>query len=284
MAPPYDSKLSRKRKGNYEKPSSSLASSSSSSSSSSSTHASPSSNAIQLLLTDESGQQKSTKTSVDELKVRNYLSKMEPRLYISKDSKTVQLTTILSNSEASALDPQFTKKLIENFHIDHVNISDPIPGCIDSLVTFYGTFISIAKAVTYVVYELNAKINNLQDEVFTLKSTNYKAHFLLHSAAKVHGLRYFDMAPNHSFEFNNKVFDVFVQGDFHAIFNFALQSLECGWNVDSSKIKLEPLFGIHLDPALKSRDPENVMLKRKSNDRLLKYLYSTSKFQNLINL
>ncbi|EDK44997.1 hypothetical protein LELG_03176 [Lodderomyces elongisporus NRRL YB-4239] len=271
------------------------------------------------------------KSSVDEQKVIQFLSKIEAKLQrISKNSES-QISIVISSSEADIILRPLLKPVLKlllllllqeslkdillgpSFQLRDIVISKQIPGAIDRILTLYGTCTSIALSVAYIVYLLNAKINNLHLEVFTLKSSNYKLHLLLKDGAEaVHGIKYLDLAPltyplydllesraeteagteaETGLETQSKseskskaglVFDVFLQGDLQAIFNFVFVCFEKKLIADCSKQIINPAFGIHLDPALKSLTSENEELKRESLDKLLKFLYSDLKLKNIL--
>ena len=297
---------------------------------------------IHLTHKDTIFQAPTAKSSVDEQKVIQFLSKIEAKLQrISKNSES-QISIMVSSSEADIILRPLLISVLKllllllqeslkdtllgpSFRLRDIVISRQIPGAIDRILTLYGTYTSIALSVVYIVYLLNAKINNLHLEVFTLKSSNYKLHLLLKDGAEaVHGIKYLDLAPSTyplydllesraeteagteaetGLETQSKsesesesesetksksksksglVFDVFLQGDLQAIFNFVFVCFEKKLIADCSKQIINPAFGIHLDPALKMLTSENEELKRESLDKLLKFLYSDLKLKNIL--
>lgn len=260
----------RKRKRSYRisRPGSSYSNSVPPSSASSS-HVPTQTHTYKLLLKNEQIPKDSIRSSVDESKVIQFLSKFPARSLLNDDLS--HITVILTRSEVNSLDT-VKNVLIENFQIDDLLTTEGPPGSIDVLVTLYGKMANIAKAITYLIFLLNAKINNLQKDIFTLKSSTYKAHLLLNNGEEVQGIKYIDVVGSH---------DVFVQADLTSLFNFILCGLESGCNVDASAITLKPMFGIHLDPALKLNLKVNVDVKHKAQSQLLLYLYPKLRYDNI---
>ncbi|KAI5954195.1 hypothetical protein KGF54_001970 [Candida jiufengensis] len=240
----------------------------------------PNNSQIQLQLTNDKKDTKPIKSqSVDESKVLSLLSKFAPKVTITNQTKLTHITIILSESESQLLEAKNLKQiLVDKFGIKDLVVENK-EGNIDSLITIYGQPISISKAITFLVFVVNSQLNNLANELFTLKSSNYKIHLLLKTAQRVHGIKYMD---NLSINYDIDSFNVFIQGDFNSIFNFLLDVIEHGGNeIDINSIKCESNFGIHLDPALKNISNENLKLKESSKSKLLKYLYNSSKLKQL---
>lgn len=208
------------------------------------------------------------------------MSKLQPRGSITVNNDLSHITLIVSSSESSLLDTSTARNiLIDKFRIDDLLTTEGPPGSIDVLMTVYGRMANIAKAAVFTIFLLSAKINNLQKEVFTLKSSTYKAHLLLKNGEDVQGIKYIDVASLFTYDYNKDIHDVFIQGDLTSIFNFILRCLERKWNVDPSLIDLKPMFGIHLDPALKLKSKVNIEIKNRAQSKLLQYLYPTLRYE-----
>lgn len=277
MAPDQNNKQEKKRKraSRLSRPSYSSHSAPPSSASSSyiptQTH-----KVVKLTLTNESIKKEVPKSSVDEAKVLLFLSRLQRRGSIATNEDVSHITLIVSCSENALLDiPTMKSILTEKFEIDDFITTEGPSGCIDVLITVYGKMVNISKAAVFLVFLLSAKINNLQMDVFTLKSSTYKAHLLLTNSECLQGIKYIDAAKLFTYDFNNGVYDVFIQGDLSSMFNFFLECLERRWNVDTSLIKLEPMFGIHLDPALKLHPKVNLDIRARAKNNLLQYLTPT---------
>ncbi|EGW34232.1 uncharacterized protein SPAPADRAFT_134563 [Spathaspora passalidarum NRRL Y-27907] len=238
----------------------------------------------QYQLTDPSSEiPKQEQPLDDDDKVINYLRKMHPRQTVSHPDKPTYVTIIVSTSEGQHfqdLQPNFVTSLRDNFSIKDISISPVVPGCIDRYITVYGLGESISRAILYIAFILNAKLNNIGgSDLFTFKSANYKISLLLkqvHKLSNAHGLKYLDKAEQFTYNFSTKDFHVaFMQGDLHALFNTLLQCSELDLCVDSNDTNVEniPLFGIHADPALYSRSSENSSLLAKSHKNLIDFLH-----------
>ncbi|KAI5967490.1 hypothetical protein CANMA_003036 [Candida margitis] len=251
-------------------------------SSASSSYPTPQTHPLELGLSNEPIIDNTTKSSVDDTKVIHFLSKLKPRGFQTVSDDPSHITIIVSSFERSLVDISTVKQVLtEKFQIDDVVTTEGLPGTIDVLVTVYGRMLNIAKAVVFLIFQLNTKVNNLQKDVFTLKSSTYKAHLLLKNGEEVQGIKYVDIAHLFSYEFNKGAYDVFVQGDLTSIFNFILHCLDRKWNLETSLIRLEPMFGIHLDQALKSTSRENIDIKNRARNTLLQYLYPASRYENI---
>ncbi|CAK9437332.1 uncharacterized protein LODBEIA_P17100 [Lodderomyces beijingensis] len=290
--PRIDPRRNRKQNKPYDRPhalppssaaSTSTASPPPSSSSSTSSSYIPHQTQVSIQLSNDQPQPTPPQSSVKEPKVISHLAKLESKQRISANPQAkTQITLILSTSEAHMIHRKNVEaQLRESFLVDDVTISPQKPGAVDRLVTIYGAHVNIAKAAAYIAYVLNADINNVHGEAFTLKSSNYKLHMLMtRHVEMVQGVRYVDKCQNWEYELNSGVHDVFVQGDLGALYNFVCVSLDRGWNCDSSDIAIGACFGIHLDPALKSSSGENVEIQKRASRGLMSYLYSQSKHRD----
>lgn len=278
MSSSQNNRQDRKRKKSYR--SARQISSSAPPSSASSSYVPAHNYTTELTLANEPIKKDASKSSVDDEKVLNFLSKLQPRGSITVNNDLSHITLIVSSSESSLLDTSTARNiLIDKFRIDDLLTTEGPPGSIDVLMTVYGRMANIAKAAVFTIFLLSAKINNLQKEVFTLKSSTYKAHLLLKNGEDVQGIKYIDVASLFTYDYNKDIHDVFIQGDLTSIFNFILRCLERKWNVDPSLIDLKPMFGIHLDPALKLKSKVNIEIKNRAQSKLLQYLYPTLRYE-----
>ncbi|KAI5958931.1 hypothetical protein KGF57_002365 [Candida theae] len=285
MTPNDHNRQDRKRKRTHRIPRPASNSSNSVPPSSASSSYIPSqSQTLELCLTNKSLKREVVKSSVDDTKLIHFLSKLNPREVISVNENQSHVTLIISSFETNLLQiPAIKHTLVEKFQIDDVLATEGPPGSIDVLVTVYGKMVDVAKAVNYLIFLLNANINNLQKDVFTLKSSTYKAHLLLRNCEDQQNVKYIDTAQSFTYDYNRNIHDVFVQGDLTSLFNFVLHCLEKKWNIDPSAVQLKPMFGIHLDPALKVKPKINEDIKSKAQSNLLSYLYSKQVSEAIYN-
>ena len=225
---------------------------------------------LALELTNTPLDQKPTQPLEDD-KLINYINKMHPRVNVSQQDKFTYITILLTLSEPPKILDQ-KQKLIDNFKIGDILVTDPVPGSIDQYLTIYGKPIYITKCLMYVIYYLNV-IMHINYDLFTFKTANYKFTILLNSQnlKLKHNLKYLDIA-----QYSEHIYSGFIQGDLHSIFNFVLQTIEQGNNVDNRDIKNSPIFGLHIDSALCHRTLKTKELINKANNRLLEYLYSST--------
>ncbi|KAI5962567.1 uncharacterized protein KGF55_003643 [Candida pseudojiufengensis] len=234
-------------------------------------------------LNGDSPKSKAAPVSVDDAKVISFLSKLQSKLTLSYSNELTHVTLILSKMESRLLQEDQTLKqsMVEHFKIkDLVFTEGTNEGSIDSLVTIYGTPFAMSKASTFLIYKINSQINNLNQEPFTLKSSNYKIHLLVENASQVYNIKYID---NLSISYGESgLYNIFIQGDLTSIFNFMLHLTERKWNeVKLEDVPLNATFGIHLDSALKNISEQNLKIKSRSESKLLKYLYPSSKLKQL---
>ena len=225
---------------------------------------------LPLELTNTSLEQKPTQPLEDD-KLINYINKMHPRVDVSQPDKVTYITILLTLSEPQRILEQ-KQKLIDNFKIGDILVTDPVPGFIDQYLTIYGKPTCITKCLMYVIYYLNV-IMHINYDLFTFKTANYKFTILLNSQNLKfkHNLKYLDIA-----QYSESIYSGFIQGDLHSIFNFVLQTIEQGNNVDNGGINNSPIFGLHIDSALCHRTLKDKELINKANSRLLEYLYSST--------
>ena len=76
-------------------------------------------------------------------------------------------------------------------------------------------------------------IMHINYDLFTFKTANYKFTILLNiqNLKFKHNLKYLDIA-----QYSESIYSGFIQGDLHSIFNFVLQTIEQGNNVDNGAL------------------------------------------------
>lgn len=227
---------------------------------------------IQLQLANEDTKHASPQSQlIEDGKLINYINKLTPRINIShSENKSSYITILLTLTEPEHILQQ-KQKLSENFGITDLSVSVPISGSIDQYLTIYGgSPVKVARCLLYIIYFLNVKLY-INYDLFTFKTANYKSTILLtnEGTLKPSTLKYMDTA-----HYNNDVYTCFVQGDLASIFNFILQIIEDGRNVDNTKIVNSPVFGLQIDPAF--RNSELSQTTNKSKKKLIDYLYSST--------
>ncbi|KAG7665805.1 uncharacterized protein J8A68_000630 [[Candida] subhashii] len=226
-----------------------------------------------------------TQQQLEDKKVIHYLSKIHARQVITLVDKFVRLTILICTSEATYFETNketLLESLRSNFGIKDMSISPDHPGSVDRYLSLYGTAEPIAKAMVYLIFILNTKLNNIAGiDLFTLKSSNYKTTLLLKTSVEIqnkHGLKYLDTSSSFTYNFKQNVHSVFAQGDLHSLHNTYLLSLELNLSCDDNDLTNMQSFGIHLDPALYKRSEENTELLTKSTQKVLEFIYPTSRF------
>lgn len=227
---------------------------------------------LQLQLTNEELKQPSQQPQlIEDDKLINYLNKLTPRINLSQSGNTSTYITILLTLSEPEHILQQKQKLIDNFGIKDISVSAPTSGSIDQYLTIYGdSLVKVARCLLYIVYFLNVKLY-INYDLFTFKTANYKSTILLNNGGPIlpNTLKYMDIAY-----YNNNIFTCFIQGDLASIFNFTLQIIEEGRNVENSKIQNNPVFGLHIDPVLRSS--EHPQPSSQSRKKLIDYLYSST--------
>ncbi|RCK62841.1 hypothetical protein Cantr_09466 [Candida viswanathii] len=227
----------------------------------------------QLQLTNEEPKQPSHQApqQIEDDKLINYINKLTPRVTLSGAEKSSSyITVLLTLSEPERVLAQ-KLKLVESFGITDVSASSSVSGSIDQYLTIYGdSLVKIARCLLYVVYFLNVRLY-VNYDLFTFKTANYKSTIMLKSGGSVtlSSLKYVDVA-----HYSGDVYTCFVQGDLTSIFNFVLQIIEDGRNVDNNEVENSPVFGLRIDPALHSSEHSQVVSQ--ANKKLIDYLYSSS--------
>lgn len=84
---------------------------------------------LPLELTNTSLEQKPTQPLEDD-KLINYINKMHPRVDVSQPDKVTYITILLTLSEPQRILEQ-KQKLIDNFKIGDILVTNPVPGSID---------------------------------------------------------------------------------------------------------------------------------------------------------
>ena len=131
---------------------------------------------------------------------------MHPRVDVSQPDKVTYITILLTLSEPQRILEQ-KQKLIDNFKIGDILVTDPVPGSIDQYLTIYGKPTCITKCLMYVIYYLNV-IMHINYDLFTFKTANYKFTILLNSQNLKfkHNLKYLDIA-----QYSESIYSGFIQ-------------------------------------------------------------------------
>ncbi|KAL6454562.1 hypothetical protein SBY92_004029 [Candida maltosa Xu316] len=205
---------------------------------------------------------------IEDDKLINHILKITPRRDIKE--KSTFITVLLTLSEADKILEQ-KEKMINTFGVKDFMASEPVSGSIDQFLTIYGNPVEISRCLLYIIYFLNVKCF-INYDMFTFKTSNFKITLLLkHSDYITDQLKYIDVA-----KYKSNIDSVFIQGDFISIFNFVLNAIDEEKNVDNSEIVNDPIFGLHVDTALRERSKENTEVINKANKKLLEYLYSST--------
>lgn len=115
---------------------------------------------------------------VDRNKVTSYLQKLLPVRNVEKESCYVKM--LMGNSEAQLVSNSFKERLISDYQIESIFLSDSSPFSIDRIITLHGKLENVLAAVVFLGYVLTAELNNLlKSQSYTLKSQNYKINILV---------------------------------------------------------------------------------------------------------
>lgn len=259
------------------------------------------------LLALENPQQKDHSTSrinsqdnvPDDSKVVNSIKKLGVKIAVKDKQKQLNIIILLSTTEADyfeSMEDELSTYLKQNMDVSGIAISKPATGSVDRFFFIYGDIISISRAAVYITFILNAKINNfIPNESYTLKSPNYKVNLLLegsyddpksysdiNKAADNCGLREFDISSPYTYNSNDDLISIRLKGDFNALFNFFLLSVDKssaqGKNkyTDNSKINQSKVINVFDNAGLFQEQEKNKGVLDNQVNNVLEYIYSRS--------
>lgn len=226
---------------------------------------------------------------VDDIKAVNSIKRLEIKNLGNENRRNYSIDLIISVTEALYIESndKLISTLKDTFEISDISISKQTVNLTDKILSIYGNIQSICRASLYAAFHLNTKLNNIvKNELYTLKSLNYKLDILIHNidpmfvhnAVERNEVLHVDVAEGYNGNFS--LIELLVKGDFHALFIFLAElasheSTEASF-INESRLKQIGTIINQDDNALHKRQDVNKDVLSKQAKKAVNYIYSKS--------